>query len=417
MSKLIITRINGKILTVLHDGRRPVQIDLEETSGSILGNIYVGKVQNLVKNINAAFVDIGNGVTGYYSLEENRRHLFTNQAGHSHPAYESSPACLSAAGARGFETRALASGDEIIVQVSRDAVKTKAPVLTGNLNLTGRYCVLTVNKPHISFSSRIHDVKWKQQTAAVLKPEVEPEFGLIVRTNAYDSPQERLLEELRTLRSQYHKILKEGRFRAGCSLLMEAEPPYIARLRDTYSGDVDEIITDDADILNAVREYLAKEQPENAGKIRLYQDPLVTLVKLYSLEKAVDDALQKKVWLKSGGYLVIEYTEAMTVIDVNTGKYSGKKNVEDTLFKINLEAAEEIALQLRLRNLSGIIVVDFIDMESADSRRELMGFLTAQCAKDPVKTTVVDMTKLGLVEITRKKVRRPFHEQYRGGST
>ncbi len=393
MNKLIITGMKGRVLTALLAGTRPVQLDLEDAGNSILGNIYVGKVQNVVKNIGAAFVDIGGGVTGYYSLEENRRHLFTNRT-------ESSG------------SHAVASGDEIIVQVSRDAVKTKAPVLTGNLNLTGRYCVLTAHKPHINFSSKIHDGEWKKQTADLLTPEMEPGFGLIVRTNAYDSPQQRILEELRALKSRYHKILEEGRFRTCGSLLMKAEPPYIARLRDTYSRDVDEIVTDDPAIFDAVKEYLAREQPEDGEKVRFYEDSLVSLVKLYSLEKAMDEALQKKVWLKSGGYLVIEQTEAMTVIDVNTGKYSGRRNVEDTLFKINMEAAEEIGRQLRLRNLSGIIVVDFIDMEQEDNRSELMGFLTAQCAGDPVKTTVVDMTKLNLVEITRKKVRKPFHEQY-----
>ena len=178
---------------------------------------------------------------------------------------------------------------------------------------------------------------------------------------------------------------------------------------------MEEIVTDDPEIFRRIREYLDVCQPEDREKVRLYEDPLLPLEKLYSLEKAVSEALQKKVWLRSGGYLVIEPTEAMTVIDVNSGKYTGRKNLRDTIRKINLEAAEEIVFQLRLRNLSGIIIVDFIDMDSVQDQEELMALLTDRCRKDPIKTTVVDMTKLGLVEITRKKIRRPFREQVQKG--
>ena len=147
------------------------------------------------------------------------------------------------------------------------------------------------------------------------------------------------------------------------------------------------------------------------GRLSFYSDALLPLGKLYSLENAFEKALGKNVWLKSGGYLVIEPTEAMTVIDVNTGKYSGRKNMQDTIYKINMEAADEIGRQLRLRNLSGIIIVDFIDMEREEDRKTLLAHLGDVVSKDPVKTTVVDMTALNLVELTRKKVRRPLHEQ------
>lgn len=138
---------------------------------------------------------------------------------------------------------------------------------------------------------------------------------------------------------------------------------------------------------------------------------MVALIKLYRIEKTLEEALNKKVWLKSGGYLVIEPTEALTVIDVNTGKYAGKKNLRDTIMKINLEAAEEASRQLRLRNLSGIIIIDFIDMEMEEDRKRLLKKLAEWCGRDPVKTTVVDITKLNLVEVTRKKIRRPLYEQ------
>ena len=172
-----------------------------------------------------------------------------------------------------------------------------------------------------------------------------------------------------------------------------------------------EIITDDAELFQELTEYLTDFQPDDLEKLKFYNDNLLPLKKLYSLETSLEHALSRKVWLKSGGYLVVDPTEALVVIDVNTGKYSGKKNLRDTIRKTNMEAAAEIVKLLRLRNLSGIIIIDFIDMELEEDRKELLSFLTQQAAKDPIKTTVVDITKLNLVEMTRKKVRRPLHEQ------
>lgn len=164
-----------------------------------------------------------------------------------------------------------------------------------------------------------------------------------------------------------------------------------------------------------MRRYLDKNQKADLEKLQFYQDPLLPLIKLYKLEAALEEALERRVWLKSGGYLVIEPTEALTVVDVNTGKYSGKKNAEDTILKINLEAAAGTARQLCLRNLSGIIIVDFIDMAREEHKQQLLTALEEELKKDPVKTVLVDMTKLGLVEITRKKVRKPLHEVYGRG--
>ena len=190
----------------------------------------------------------------------------------------------------------------------------------------------------------------------------------------------------------------------------------MASLRDSPGGRLEAILTDQADFYEELKRYLYLHQQEDLEKLSFYQDPLLSLSALYGLDKAVEEALGKRVWLKSGGYLVIEPTEAMVVIDVNTGKYSGKKTLQETIFKINLEAAQEIARQIRLRNLSGIIIVDFIDMEPGENRELLLKALSEAAAADPVKTTVVGMTKLNLVEMTRKKVRRPLHEQVLPGT-
>ncbi len=391
MNKLLITRVDGRILTVLTEDSRAIQMEYEEEEASLLGNIYIGKVKNIVKNINSAFVEIGKGQMSYYSLSDNKVHHF----------------------AVSQERKELREGDEILVQVARDAVKTKDPVVTANLSFTGHLCVLTAGKNQISFSSKIRSQEWKDQMKALLEPEKEDEFGIIVRTNAAEAEPEAVIGELRQLKAQYHQILENGAHRTCYSKLYEAYPSYINRIRDTYITSMEEIVTDDKEIYGQLKHYLHENQPEDENRLRLYEDAMLPLAKLYQIDKAMEEALSTHVWLKSGGYLVIEPTEAMTVIDVNTGKYTGKKNKRDTILKINLEAAAEISHQMRLRNLSGIILVDFIDMEEKEDQELLMKTLAVQCARDPVKTTVVDMTRLNLVEITRKKIRKPLHEQVR----
>ena len=391
MNKLLITRVDGRILTVLTEDSRAIQMEYEEEEASLLGNIYIGKVKNIVKNINSAFVEIGKGQMAYYSLSDNKVHHFAVPQ----------------------ERRELREGDEILVQVARDAVKTKDPVVTANLSFTGHLCVLTAGKNQISFSSKIRSQEWKDQMKALLEPEKEDEVGIIVRTNAAEAEPEAVIGELRQLKTQYHQILENGAHRTCYSKLYEAYPSYINRIRDTYITSMEEIVTDDKEIYGQLKQYLHENQPEDENRLRLYEDAMLPLAKLYQIDKAMEEALSTHVWLKSGGYLVIEPTEAMTVIDVNTGKYTGKKNKRDTILKINLEAAAEISHQMRLRNLSGIILVDFIDMEEKEDQELLMKTLAVQCARDPVKTTVVDMTRLNLVEITRKKIRKPLHEQVR----
>mgnify|MGYP000006543932 FL=1 len=385
MDKLIITRLEDKICTATVSEGKVVQLTLEPDSGpSILQNIYIGKVQKVVPGINAAFVDIAPGVSGYYSLTENKEHHFVS--GHSGK---------------------LKAGDEIAVQVSRDAVKTKAPVLTANITLTGRYCVFTSGKPGIGFSSKLKDAAWKAQ----MREALGGVSGIIVRTNAGGLPPEMVLQEFEQLKGLYESIRAGWSCRTCYSCLYQSEPSYIAGIRDSISGSLKEIVTDEPVFYRELKDYMEKHQREDAEKLVFYEDSLLPLKKLYSLHTALEKAMGKKVWLKSGGYLVIEPTEAMVVIDVNTGKYSGKKKMAETILRTNLEAAEEIGRQLRLRNLSGIIMVDFIDMEAAEDKQSLMHYLTEVVSKDPVKTTVVDMTGLNLVEITRKKVRKPLYEQ------
>lgn len=389
MEKRIITRFKGRICTALILDGSPVELTLEEEEHSILNCIYVGRVQKVVPGINAAFIDTGNGI-GYYSLTENRCHLFADSSRKEGP---------------------LRQGDEILVQVSREGVKTKAPVLTANLSLSGRFCVVTAGRTGIGISNKISDSLFKREVKSRLEEAPLNGFGVIVRTNACQAGMDALLKECLLLKEHLEALIKGAACRMTGSCLYRPLPSYITGVRDTYEGRLSSIVTDDRELYEQLRAYLEQEQEEDLEKLEFYEDSLLPLHKLYSLKTVLEKALGKRVWLKSGGYLVIEPTEAMTVIDVNTGKYEGKKKMADTIRRINKEAAITIAAQLRLRNLSGIIMVDFIDMEQEEDKKALMDCLKQAVSADPVRTVVVDMTPLGLVELTRKKVRKPLYEQ------
>jgi len=192
---------------------------------------------------------------------------------------------------------------------------------------------------------------------------------------------------------------------------MKSSPKeYLLELRNVYSENLSEIIVEDEELFNEMKVFLEKYQPEDLVKLRIYKDSLLPLHKLYNIEKCIAQAIKEQVWLKSGAYLVIQPTEALTVIDVNTGKFVSKKKDEESVLKVNIEAALEAARQIRLRNLSGIILIDFINMDNDEYMQKLLLILNKELSKDSVTTTLVDVTKLQLVEITRKKVRKPLHE-------
>lgn len=389
--------IHGVPCTVaaLSEEERIVEIRLEsDQEKSILGNIYTGQVENIASNIQAAFVQIEPGKRCYYSLAEAQRAVFS-------------------AGRKG--NGPLRPGDELLVQVSRDAMKGKLPALTSNLNFTGRYLVLTTGDKKFGLSSKLA-LEDRHRLSGWLKEEAErpdKEFGIIVRTNAADASKEEILKELEWLKDRYHKAVVQGRNRTCFSLVLETEPFYVAAVRDAYGRDLDEIITDVPEIREMILGYLEEISPELKEKLRFYQDKLLPLYKLYRVETALDAIQKEKVWLNSGGFLVIQQTEAFVSIDVNSGKYTGKKKMEETFRKINLEAAAEIGRQLRLRNLSGIILIDFINMENPDHRDELFHVLQKLLRKDSVKSRAIDITPLHILEMTRKKVRRPVIEDIR----
>ena len=394
--KILIEKAEGQIRTFFMEDGDIVEIHCADADGGRaenhrLGDIYIGKVKNIVPNIGAAFVEIENGVSCYYDMKDAPRALFTHKAGKK-------PLCI---------------GDELVVQISKEAVKTKAPTVTGDISFTGRYAVLTHGNTRIGVSYKLPK-SLRADYKEKLREYQNDSFGIIVRTNAKDAPFQAVSDEIESLRREYLRIASIAPTRTCFSCLKSAPPSYISDLKNVYIEGMEEILVGDAELYARIHSYFKMEMPERTDLLRLYDDADFPLGKLYSTQTALEKALREKAWLKNGGYLVIQPTEALTVIDVNSGKsIAGKGRNEEGILKINLEAAREAARQIRLRNLSGIIIIDFINMDAEENVERLMREFRIHLAKDPIQATLVDITPLNLVEVTRKKVHKPLYEQVR----
>ena len=384
MRKLVVTHYDNKILqTVIQDGK---VTDLNLSEGStVLGNIYVGKVANIVNNINACFVDYGDRLPCYYSLDDNNIIY-----------------------ADGREHTKLRIGDEIVVQISRDAVKTKNPVGSSELTLRGDYCVVHTGE-QIGVSNKISSRKLRDELKDIARNTLPAGIGCIIRTNAVDANPELIKRELNELGGRLTQILKAAATRKCFSCLYRNPPEYIENITFMGSNKLDSLVTDDEEIFHVFEDYIEKKQPGTID-LTLHTDTECPLTAIYNLNKEVEGALKERVWLKSGAYLIIQQTEAMVVVDVNTRKAISGKDMEQHMLKVNTEAAIETCRQLRLRNLSGIVVIDFINMKNPDDILRIRDTLIRELADDPVPAKFVDITKLGLIELTRKKLKRPLHE-------
>lgn len=411
MGKILFTTYRDKKCALYLSDNRLIAAEVMNENGNRIGAVYVGKIKNVVKNIDACFVEIANGEICFLSQRD-----------------VSFPVLLN----RNYDGRLIA-GDEILVQISREAQKTKQASVTANISLSNEYAAISIGSSRIGYSGKLSKERKAEIGEWLLHagyrkgndfmmfsetPEsMLPSLGLVVRTKADTCTEEELTGHVRTLAREFENLLTIARHRTCFSCIRQAAEDFEAVLdRLVYDYEYEEILTDDETLYEKLCAYCKEKLPTKA--IRYYEDSSITLSKLYSLEQKMDSALNMRVWLKSGGYLVIEHTEALTVIDVNSGKYEAKKaQGEDSVAqaayeKINREAVVEIALQLRLRNLSGIILVDFINMNSKEKEEQLLHLLRESVRKDKIKTLVVDMTPLGLVEITRKKQNKPLREQF-----
>lgn len=395
-NKLVITDYQDRRISVLFLQGKPYDIEVHEKDGGILGSIHVAKVKDIAANIDAAFIDIelsGTRITCFYSLKSNKHHIYTDRKVHEK----------------------LKAGDEIVVQIIKEAAKNKAPIASSDIAITGRYTVAARGRGNILFSSKIKDTKWKKEQIERLSAKLQEEnfIDIIVRTGAYQANEALIESEAKYLSEKLKLLLEKAYYKTAPSLVAYDDKSYINIVKKIGESIDFEIISDVFDVYEDLIAYAKESGFLSENRIRYYQDDMLSLIKLYALDGVISEALAKKVWLKSGAYIVIEHTEALTVIDVNTGKNGSKSAAEEVIRKTNLEAMYEITRQFRMRNLSGIILVDFIDMKSAEDREQLLYKCNAELKKDFLKAEAIDFTALNLMEITRQKIKKPLYENFK----
>ncbi len=397
MNRLAITRVsmneklNKKQLAyiMLDEKRDFVDFQVFNDEESLLNSIYVARVDNIVPNIKGAFVRISPKQVCFLPLEDIKSPIYVKKQS---------------------ELKDLSIGDEIVVQVTKDAIKTKDPVVSTKLTLAGKYCVLTTDNTSLGVSKKIPESNHLQMSELlstyVCKQAKEHGFGMIIRTNALEATEDELIEDLEETITRFLELKVKSAHQCAFAVLQKPESPYVQKLKSVDLSAIDGIFTDEEDIYKDIEAKLPYLKDKDL--LKLYNDDRVSLSTLYNFRGSVDKLIEKHVWLKSGANIIIEQLETMTVIDVNSGKNISKN--ETAILEINKEAAIEIARQLRLRNISGMIIIDFINMKSKDYMDELVSVLKEQIKKDSVTCTFMDVTKLELVELTRKKTYKSLKE-------
>ena len=373
----------GTQIGVLEEGEIVEHYVTRSHDRSIVGNVYLGRVQNVLPGMEASFVDVGEARNGV---------LYAGEVGIAGDEGDEVPR---------IET-VLKPGQSILVQVTKDPMRSKGARLTALVSIAGRHLVLVPNADSIGVSRRLPDRERARlrDIANALKP---AGHGLIVRTAAEGASRSDIERDLERLIHVWDEISSKAARSKAPSLIYEEPELELRVIRDLFNRDIARCVVDDRELESVLRAYIRQTTPDLDHRLELYEGQLPIFEEHRVLEQ-IRKSLDRRVWLPSGGHIVIDRTEAMTVIDVNTGKFVGKKTLEETVFKTNMEAAVEVARQLRLRDIGGIIVVDFIDMEILENRDEVIKSFRKELERDRTRTQVFDISQLGLVQMTRKNV-------------
>ncbi|PXF63348.1 ribonuclease G [Kangiella spongicola] len=376
-----------------------VHIERTENRG-IVGNIYKGVVKRVMPGMQAAFVDIGHEKAAFLHLAD----IVTDKDEGSKQAVEGSKLLDKQQSQETDITSVLHEGQKIIVQVIKDPISSKGARLTTHITIPSRYLVLMPDTEHVGVSQRIDDQVERIRLKELLEDHEELDNGFIVRTAAEGATEKELVRDALFLAKLWRGITEKSKQVKAPGIIHNDLGLELRIMRDIFEDDVERVRIDNEAALERVQAFVKEFLPEMLSRIELYQGER-PIFDLYNVEEEIKRALERKVPLKSGGYLIIDQTEAMTTVDVNTGAFVGHKNLEETIFRTNLEAATALARQLRLRNLGGIIIVDFIDMKEEEHKRQVLRTLERILEKDHVKTQITEVSALGLVEMTRKRSR------------
>ena len=364
----------------------------------MVGNIYKGLVQNIIPGIQAAFIDIGCEINAFLPLaeledENNYKNISFNED--KNKKSKKPPK----------QIKELKIGDPIMVQVVKEPFGGKGPRITTEISIPGALIVLIPNENYIGISKKIND-KYERRRLRKIIEQIKPKnVGVIIRTTAQGKNQENLTDEFNELMKQWNKCINKGNTKELPKLIHEDVSMSFKVIRDLFNNQIDKIHIDSKKSYKTICNYVNKINPQNVDKINFYskKEPIFNH---YNIEEQITKSLNKKVWLKSGGHLVIDHTEAMVVIDVNSGRYIGKKNHEENSLKINMEAAKECAKQLRLRDIGGLIVIDFIDMIKTENKKKAYDFFRKELKKDSAKVATAEFSTFGLLEMTRQRVKQ-----------
>ena len=409
-AELIETRVGvqeGNLLTELYLERHHRR--------SIVGSVYKGVVTNVLPGMQAAFVDIGLSKDAFLYAGDYTTNLgdfaVAMLAGEEEEDEDTDPdddVDVEELAPRRDATpieELLHKGQNVLVQVSKESLGTKGARITSFVSLPGRYLVYMPQARHIGVSRRIRDERERDRLRAALRGLTLPPGGFILRTNAEGKSESEFAADVEFLTRLWAQIQTRFEQAAAPAALHEEGDLTFRVVRDLFSPEVDEFVVDAREVFDRCAGYVEALVPSLRDRMRQWTDP-APIFEALGIEKDIERALRRRVWLKSGGYIVIDHTEALVSIDVNTGKYVGKRDFEQTVLKINLESVGEIVRQIRLRDLGGIIIIDFIDMETADHREQVYRALKRALADDKARTNVLEISELGLVEMTRKRVRQ-----------
>lgn len=413
MKKILINQKPWETRVAITRNNHLQNVHLSSHTGKYLErSFFKGVVTKVLPGIQTAFVDIGQEKAGFLHISEMDFSLALSrmeeglEIDEENPdketPKEAAPRKRSLQGSLDMG-KILNEGETILVQVSKEPVYEKGAKLTRCFTLPGRFLVLMPNIPRIGISKKIENLEERLSLKAELKKMLPEGMGAIIRTSAEGRSHKDIKKDVDYLLSTWNQIEADYKKAENTQILHEDLPISLRTVRDNLDDQVEVVITDSKESQNKLVKFVKEIAPEFTYKIKYYQGP-PSLFDFYNIEKQIDDALKKKVYLKSGGSIIIETAEAMTVIDVNTGKFIGKTNQEETVLKTNLEAAEEVACQLRLRNIGGLIVIDFIDMQSHANRQKLLEhFEKALKEYDRFQSVVLKISEFGLIQMTRKR--------------
>ncbi len=384
-------------------GRGGLEEFLVERTGQqrLAGNIYKGVIESVVPGIGALFVNIGTGKNGFLYIkdaEENRAHSFLDEE----VVLEKKRAEID----RGTRRSTPKKGQELFVQVVKEPIGSKGPLLTTDISLPGKYLVFVPFSDTIGISKRVEDRGQRSRLKEILGQLALPKgSGCIARTESSDASQRQLRLELRYLSGLWTRIQRRAEKQKAPSCIFEEYDVPLRIIRDYSDEHIEKILVDSKEEYRKICRFIHSIRSNLRRKI-FYYGGKIPLFEKYGIEGRIEEIFRRKVILKNGGSIVIEQTEGLVAIDVNTGKFTGKKNPEETAFKTNIEAAREIARQVMLRNIGGIIVIDFIDMNERPHRKEVLGVLEAAFKKDKAKIKILAISPIGLIEMTRQRIRK-----------